>query len=113
MSGRAYPIWNEVQACIYQSSKSWGARNAAGVTVYIGSSAANSHEFMRHCTSRRTSYLDDGREVTIFTFNALGHPIREVAILNDKSGRANGAVVWDKVARIGKLTRNKHPRKLT
>lgn len=49
----AYPIWNQVQACIYRSSKSWGAKVAAAVTVFVGSSAKNSHAFVSHATTHR------------------------------------------------------------
>ena len=29
----SYPIWNDVQACIYGSSKSWGAKDTCNVYV--------------------------------------------------------------------------------
>jgi hypothetical protein len=50
---RSYPIWNVVSACIYQSSKSWGAKQTAEVSVLVGSSAQNSHPFVRHATTHR------------------------------------------------------------
>tara|TARA_R110002020_G_scaffold83767_1_gene208041 strand:- start:833 stop:1135 length:303 start_codon:yes stop_codon:yes gene_type:complete len=58
MAGRSYPIWNKVQACIYKSSKDWGAREESNVTVCVGTSASNSHEFVNHRTTRRE--LDNG-----------------------------------------------------
>ena len=30
---RSYSIWNDVQACIYKGSKSWGAKNTCDVNV--------------------------------------------------------------------------------
>jgi hypothetical protein len=53
MSGKAYPIWNKVQACIYKASKSWGARADCVVKVLVGTSSSNSHEFVRHTTTHR------------------------------------------------------------
>tara|TARA_B100001057_G_scaffold90825_1_gene87120 strand:- start:1437 stop:1709 length:273 start_codon:yes stop_codon:yes gene_type:complete len=50
----SYPIWNDVTACIYQSSKSYGVKNDGIVDVRIGTSAKNSHGFLRHRTTRRT-----------------------------------------------------------
>lgn len=50
---RAKPIWNQVEACIYKSSKSWGAKDTSAVTVNVGSSASNSHELVHHFTTRR------------------------------------------------------------
>lgn len=48
-----YPIWNDVRACIYKASKSWGARQTSEVFVKVGSSAKNSHDFIRHATTHR------------------------------------------------------------
>ncbi len=50
---RQYPIWNDVQACIYGSSKSWGAKMTAAVSVLVGSSSRNSHKFVAHATTHR------------------------------------------------------------
>ena len=50
---RQYPIWNNVQACIYGSPKSWGAKLTAAVTVLVGSSSRNSHKFVSHATTHR------------------------------------------------------------
>tara|TARA_B100000497_G_scaffold122878_1_gene154605 strand:+ start:1018 stop:1338 length:321 start_codon:yes stop_codon:yes gene_type:complete len=58
MSGRSYPIWNAVTACIYKSSRSWGAKADCVVNVLVGTSASNSHEFVRHTTTHRV--LENG-----------------------------------------------------
>lgn len=50
---RSYPIWNAVTACIYASSKSWGAKKCASVNVLVGTSASNSHKFVSHATTHR------------------------------------------------------------
>lgn len=55
---RSYPIWNEVTACIYGSSKSYGAKQTSAVTVKVGTSSRNSHEFVHHATTHRE--LPDG-----------------------------------------------------
>jgi hypothetical protein len=62
---RSYPIWNEVTACIYGSSKSWGAKQTAGVTVKVGTSARNSHEFVHHATTHR-EHANGDREYRFF-----------------------------------------------
>ena len=49
----SYPIWNNVQACIYGSSKSWGARDTCDVNVSVGSSAKYSNHFVNHITTKR------------------------------------------------------------
>ena len=50
---KSYPIWNEVDACIYQSSKSFGAKTQSNVNVKVGTSARNSHDFVSHCVTHR------------------------------------------------------------
>jgi hypothetical protein len=60
---RAYPIWNEVEACIYASGKSYGARDTSQATVRIGTSKKNSEVLVTHTTTRRVK-----GEYTVFTF---------------------------------------------
>ena len=55
---KSYPVWNEVTACIYKGSKSYGVKETGEVQVYVGTSASNSHAFVKHCTTHRV--LDDG-----------------------------------------------------
>ena len=50
---KMYPIWNDVQACIYKSSKSYGVRNEGIVNIKVGSSAVWSFDFIKHRTTRR------------------------------------------------------------
>lgn len=50
---KSYPIWNRVTACIYKTSRDWGAKREAAVSVLVGSSAANSHAFVDHCATHR------------------------------------------------------------
>jgi hypothetical protein len=55
---RAYPIWNKVTACIYQSSKNYGVKEKGVVDVYIGTSNSNSHHFCEHKTTHKV--LENG-----------------------------------------------------
>ena len=50
---RAYPIWNNVDACIYGSSKSWGAKDTCNVNVSVGSSSKYSNHFVNYTTTKR------------------------------------------------------------
>ena len=50
---RSYSIWNDVQACIYKGSKSWGAKNTCDVNVNVGSSSTYSNHFVNHTTTKR------------------------------------------------------------
>ena len=49
----SYPIWNKVTACIYKGAKSYGVKQTGDVSVYVGSSARNSHHFLNHTTTFR------------------------------------------------------------
>ena len=54
----AYPIWNQITACIYKSDKSYGVRETGEVNVLVGTSNNNSHHFVKHSTTHRK--MDDG-----------------------------------------------------
>ena len=55
---RSYPIWNDVTACVYKGAKSYGVKETGDVEVRIGTSASNSHTFLKHSTTHRQ--LDNG-----------------------------------------------------
>ena len=55
---RSYPIWNNITACIYQSDKSYGVKETGDVEIRVGTSASNSHLFLRHSTTHRV--LENG-----------------------------------------------------
>jgi len=55
---KSYPIWNIVTACVYKGAKSYGVKNTGDVEVRIGTSASNSHTFLKHSTTHRQ--LDNG-----------------------------------------------------
>ena len=62
---RSYPIWNDVTACVYKGAKSYGVKETGNVEVLIGTSASNSHTFLKHSTTHRQ--LDNGdREYRIY-----------------------------------------------
>jgi hypothetical protein len=42
----SYPIWNNINSCIYKSSKSYGIKEHGEVSTFIGTSAKNSHLFL-------------------------------------------------------------------
>ena len=55
---RSYPIWNRITACIYKGGKSYGVRETGEVEILVGTSASNSHLFVKHCVTHRE--LEDG-----------------------------------------------------
>ena len=55
----AKPIWTEVEACTYKSSKSWGAIDTCSFRQYVGSSAKNSHLQCSFITTKRFNAEDD------------------------------------------------------
>jgi hypothetical protein len=70
----SYPIWNDVQACIYKNgsngAKSYGVKNEGVVNVKIGTSKSNSHEFLTHCTTTK-KYEDGTREYRFYVDSKL------------------------------------------
>ena len=76
---RSYPIWNKVKACIYNSDKSYGAKNTSEVDVLVGSSAANSNHFLTHTTRRIET-----DEAVIFKFYVDTIKVKELIIAKEK-----------------------------
>ena len=50
---KSYPIWNEVEACIYNSSKSYGVKERGIVRVKVGTSKTYSFDFVNHKTTKK------------------------------------------------------------
>lgn len=94
---RQFPIWNEVEACNYLSSKSWGSKDCMTLNQKIGSSARNSHDFAEIRTTRRVITLPDGSQVMSFRLTVDGEIIKQ-ALFTIKDGRA------DRLINIGKPT---------
>lgn len=74
---QSYPIWNDVTACIYKSSKSYGVRQEGAVDVKIGTSGSNSFHFVSHKVthrkhpdgSRTYRFYVDGKIIKTATLN--------------------------------------------
>tara|TARA_R100001443_G_scaffold19026_1_gene30358 strand:+ start:4007 stop:4231 length:225 start_codon:yes stop_codon:yes gene_type:complete len=73
---RSYPIWIDVQACIYKSSKSYGARNRNKQDIYVGTSANNSHHFAEIVTRK----CKDENGNTFFTLSIDGEIVKTKTI---------------------------------
>ena len=95
---RSYPIWHQIQSCIYANNngrtgnKSYGTKQHSECQVKVGSSASNSHDFIRHETTHRQHnngdrefhfYIDGaifrkailrkGSDQLVITFDALNN----------------------------------------
>jgi len=67
---QSYPIWNNITACIYKASKSYGVRERGEVEVRIGTSGSNSHLFLNHRTTHKI--LENGdREYRFYVDDVL------------------------------------------
>tara|TARA_R100000781_G_scaffold112037_1_gene78951 strand:- start:43 stop:303 length:261 start_codon:yes stop_codon:yes gene_type:complete len=77
---KSYPIWNIVTACIYKGSKSYGVKETGEVEVRVGTSASNSHTFLRHTTTHRL--LEDGSREYRFYIN--GECIKRAVLAKNK-----------------------------
>jgi hypothetical protein len=50
---RSYPIWNTINSCAYKGGKSYGVKETGDVSIVVGTSASNSHDFVQHCVTHR------------------------------------------------------------
>jgi hypothetical protein len=80
-----YPIWHQVQACHYKTSKSWGGKNDSGETIYVGTSAKYSYEHCKILTTRRVIVHPKLGECYIFKTSVDGVVLKETLIrIKDK-----------------------------
>lgn len=89
--GRSYPIWVDVRACIYNSSKSYGAKNVNEQSILVGSSASNSHTLVNIATKRSVGYSDKhGFRTVWFRFYVDDVLMKHVVFRADANDRAMG-----------------------
>ena len=67
---QSYPIWNNITACIYKASKSYGVRERGEVEVRIGTSGSNSYHFLTHRTTHKILY-NGAREYRFYVDDVL------------------------------------------
>lgn len=75
---RSYPIWHDITACNYKSSKSYGSKNTAQTKVYVGTGANNSHLLGEVITTRRVA-----NGVTSFKLSVDDVIIKEIKMCNE------------------------------
>ena len=76
---RQYPIWMDVSACIYQSSKSYGVKKDGVTKVLVGHSSSNSHHFAEVTVTCREAEV--GRSRT-FRLYVDGKMVKEATVKN-------------------------------
>jgi len=79
---RSYPIWNKVTACIYNSNKSYGAKDDSNCEILVGSSSGNSHTMAKIRTTR--SVMGDEIHFKL----SVNDMIIKTMIFENKNGRA-------------------------
>jgi len=85
-----YPIWHDVSACHYKSSKSYGGKNNSVDTIYVGRGSQNSHKLISHSTIRR-EYTDiDDNHYVEFNHFVAGAMITKVVFEADRNYKIKG-----------------------
>jgi hypothetical protein len=82
-----YPIWHNVSACHYKTSKSYGGINTSEDNIVVGSSVRNSYQFVTTITTRRFYKHDVHGDVCVFKYSVDGFICKEM-IFKDNSGKA-------------------------
>ena len=92
MGSRSYPIWIDVNACIYQSGKSYGAKDTNEQTILVGSSRSNSHELAKIVNYKREHEEYKGhKDVVVFKTKIDGITVKEMIFTNNK-GKAGDLI---------------------
>ena len=73
MASRSYPIWTKVEACIYKSDKSFGAKDTSSQEIFVGTSAKNSHKIAEICTTKR-----EHDDEIVFKFSLDGEVLKTI-----------------------------------
>lgn len=73
MASRSYPIWTKVEACIYKSDKSFGAKDTSSQEIFVGTGPKNSHKIAEICTTKR----EHGDEI-VFKFSLDGEVLKTI-----------------------------------
>lgn len=81
---KSFPIYNEVEACIYKSKKSYGAKNTSKSTIYVGSSKKNSHELATVITTRREKEHERHGSIIEFATSFDGVILKRMIFKNEK-----------------------------
>lgn len=66
MGARSYPIWIDVTACTYGSSKSYGAKGTNSQKILVGSGPANSETHCSIVTTKRFREHPEHGDVVVF-----------------------------------------------
>ena len=84
---RSKPIWNEVEACIYQGSKSFGAKDTSEIKTKVGSSSSNSHLLGTMKITRRFEIHSQYGPVCVFKQSIDDHILNTMYFVDD-NGKA-------------------------
>jgi len=86
---KSFPIYNEVESCIYKAPKSYGAKDTSKCTIYVGSSKKNSHQLATVITTRRSKQDKKYGEIIEFNISIDGVIIKKMLFKNEnnKAGR--------------------------
>ena len=79
---KSYPIWNEVESCLYKSKKSYGAVDHTECKIKVGSSASNSRDLAEVSTTKTVLETE-----IWFTLKVDGVKVKR-AVFENVSGRA-------------------------
>ena len=80
---QSYSIWIDVQACVYKTSKSYGAKDTNFETINVGTSATYSHKFYTRATNKKLLPEYRGfKDVTVFRGYHNGICVEELVMSN-------------------------------
>lgn len=94
---RQYPIWIDVKACIYENSKSYGAKDVNDQTIKVGSSKSNSVEHVNMRTTRRVLNEYKGHENVVVFQTRVDDQVVAETIFKNKNGKAGLFICQNKI----------------
>ena len=99
---RSYPIWNKITACCYQSGKSYGVKETGENNISVGSSARNSHDFLKTIITKRLRFYKDELCV-VFSYSVDDVIIKKMIFKNNNGKAGNHIKTITKLNKIKSL----------
>jgi hypothetical protein len=90
-----YPIWIDVTACIYNSSKSYGAKNTNTQRILVGSGPKNSELHCEIITTKRFKEHPKYGSVIVF-MTSINNKILNISVFENTKKNTAGKFLYKK-----------------
>lgn len=91
----SYPIWIDVTACTYESSKSYGAKNTNSQNILVGSGPKNSEKHCSIVTTKRFKEHPKYGDVIVFQ-TSINDKVLNISVFERTKKDTAGKLLYQK-----------------